>query len=135
MNSAPRRFSDAQHPYSATRSAAGLVFVSGQLGVAGGEIVSGGIDAETRQAFRNLHTCLAAVGLDLEDIVKVTVYLASMSDRLAMDEVYVAVLTAPLPARTCFAVGELPFGARVELDVIAAAHQPALTPESRVAND
>ena len=117
--SAPRRFSDAEHPYSPLRTAGDLVFVSGQLGVADGEIVDGGIVAETRQALTNLRAALATAGLGFPDIVKMTVYLASITDRLAMDDVYIATLPAPLPARTCFAVGELPFGARVELDAIA----------------
>jgi reactive intermediate/imine deaminase len=119
--SAPKRFSDAKHPYSTTRTAGGLVFVSGQLGVADNEIVEGGVVAQTRQAFANLERALGSAGLGLADIVKITVYLASMTDRLAMDEVYIATLPEPLPARTCIAVGELPFGARVELDVIAKA--------------
>jgi reactive intermediate/imine deaminase len=120
-HTAPASYSDARHPYSPVREAAGLVFVSGQLGVADGEIVPGGIEAETRQAFDNLDRALAAVGLDRSDIVKIVVYLTSLADRLPMDEVYLEALAEPLPARTCFAVGELPFGARIELDVTAAA--------------
>ncbi|SDY82166.1 Endoribonuclease L-PSP [Modestobacter sp. DSM 44400] len=84
-----------------------------------GQIVDGGIVTETRQALTNLHAALATAGLAFPDIVKITVYLASMTDRLAMDDVYIATLPEPLPAPTCFAVGELPFGARVELDAIA----------------
>ena len=121
--SAPKRFSDAQHPYSPLRSAGDLVFISGQLGVAGGQIVDGGIVPETQQAFTNLRAALATAGLGLSDIVKTTLYLASMRDRLAMDDVYTATLPEPLPARTCFATGELPFDARVELDAIA--YKPA----------
>jgi reactive intermediate/imine deaminase len=117
--SAPKRYSDAQHPYSILRTAGDLVFVSGQLGVSDNEIVTGGIVAETKQAFANLVDALESVGLGLQDIVKITVYLSSMADRLAMDDVYVNVLAPPLPARTCFAVAELPFAARIELDVIA----------------
>ncbi len=116
---APRRFADAAHPYSPIRVAGGLAFVSGQLGVDSGEVVPGGISAETRQAFSNLADTLESNNMDFKNIVKITVYLASMADRMAMDEVYQEVLPLPLPARTCFAVGELPFGARVELDVIA----------------
>ncbi len=116
---APQHYSDAAHPYSPLRVAGGVVYVSGQLGINSGEIVPGGISAETRQAFLNLAAVLNSHDLDLGDVVKITVYLASMSDRVAMDEVYEMVLSSPLPARTCFAVGELPFGARIELDAIA----------------
>jgi enamine deaminase RidA (YjgF/YER057c/UK114 family) len=82
--------------------------------------VDGGIVHETRQALANLQGKLTAAGLELRHLVKVTVYLASMDDRNAMDEIYQATLPDPLPARTCIAVAELPYRARVELDAIAA---------------
>jgi reactive intermediate/imine deaminase len=97
----------------------GLVYVSGQLGVADGAVVPGGVATQTRQALANLHVRLASADLDLRDLVKVTVYLVSMDDRDAMDAVYQEVLPEPLPARTCIAVAELPYGARVEVDAIA----------------
>lgn len=119
-DSAPTSPADARHPYSPVReTTTGIVFVSGQLGLADGALVDGGVAAQTRQAVDNLAARLASAGLGLEDIVKITVYLASMSDRNAMDEVYQSALTEPLPARTCIAVAELPYGARVELDAIA----------------
>lgn len=120
----PLRYSDAEHPYSVTRTAGGLLFISGQLGVADGEIVDGGIVAEARQAFANLEQILTGSGLGFPDIVKITVYLASMTDRTMMDDVYIATLPEPLPARTCVAVGELPFRARIELDVVARTNDP-----------
>ncbi|MCS7477142.1 RidA family protein [Umezawaea endophytica] len=116
---APASPSQARHPYSPVRETeTGLVFVSGQLGIADGRIVEGGIVEETRQAFANLRARLEAVGLDLRNLVKITVYLASMADRNAMDALYQDTLPHPLPARTCVAVAELPYGARVELDAI-----------------
>ncbi len=121
---APRRFSDAQHPYSPVRRAGDVLFVAGQLGVADGDIVAGGVEGEARQAFANLTAALAAEGLTLDHLVKVTVYLVDMADRTAMDEVYVATLAEPRPARTCIAVAQLPFGARIELDAVAAIGAP-----------
>ena len=118
-SAAPRRFSDAHHPYSAVRIAGGIAFLSGQLGVKSGDIVTGGIVAETQQCFANLESALRSIELDFTDLVKITVYLSKMSDRLPMDDVYMATLPHPLPARTCIAVGELPFGALIELDAIA----------------
>lgn len=119
-SSAPTSPAQARHPYSPVRETpVGLVFVSGQLGLADGALVEGGVAGQTQQAFTNLATRLASAGLALQDVVKVTVYLASMSDRNAMDEVYQQALPDPLPARTCIAVAELPYGARVELDAIA----------------
>ncbi|WP_156252346.1 RidA family protein [Pseudactinotalea terrae] len=116
---APVHFRDAQHPYEPVRTAGPLVFIAGQLGVKDGALVTGGVQAEARQAFANRRALLAGEGLGLEDLVKVTVYLSSMTDRLAMDEVYVAEMPERLPTRTCIAVAELPFRARVELDAIA----------------
>lgn len=116
---APLRFSEAEHPYSTTRAAGGLLLISGQLGVADGEIVAGGIIAETHQAFTNLQRILADAGLGFGDIIKITIFLASMADRTVVDYIYRATLPEPLPARTCVAVAELPFHARIELDVIA----------------
>jgi reactive intermediate/imine deaminase len=119
-NSAPSSPAQAQHPYSPVRETpTGLVFVSGQLGLADGALVGGGVAGQTRQAFANLTSRLASAGLRLQDVAKITVYLASMSDRNAMDEVYRQALPEPLPARTCIGVAELPYGARVELDAIA----------------
>jgi 2-iminobutanoate/2-iminopropanoate deaminase len=116
----PSSPAQARHPYSPVRDTGiGLVFVSGQLGVADGEIVDGGVAAETRQALANLDERLAATGLEFRHLVKITVFLTSMDDRNTMDAVYQEILPEPRPARTCIAVAELPYGARVELDAIA----------------
>jgi reactive intermediate/imine deaminase len=120
-NHAPASPAQALHPYSPVRdTGTGIFFVSGQLGLADGRIVPGGIAAETQQALENLRTRLASEGREFRDIVKITVYLASMADRNAMDAVYQQTLAEPRPARTCIAVAELPYRARVELDAIAA---------------
>ncbi|MCX5602771.1 RidA family protein [Streptomyces phaeochromogenes] len=119
-NLAPASPSGARHPYSPVRATeAGLVYISGQLGIADGNIVEGGIVPETRQALANLRSRLASAGLELRHLVKITVYLASMDDRNAMDAIYQVALPEPLPARTCVAVAELPYRARVEFDAIA----------------
>ncbi|MEV5410323.1 pyridoxal-phosphate dependent enzyme [Thermopolyspora sp. NPDC052614] len=131
-NLAPASPAQARHPYSPVRETeGGLVYISGQLGVADGRIVAGGVAAETRQALANLHGRLTSAGLDFRDLVKITVYLASMDDRNAMDAVYQETLPEPLPARTCIAVAELPYRARVELDAIAARGPAASRPRLR----
>ncbi|MGW4964995.1 RidA family protein [Nonomuraea sp. NPDC004186] len=81
--------------------------------------MAGGIAEETWQALANLRSKLASAGLEFRHVVKITVYLVSMDDRNAMDAVYQETLPEPLPARTCVAVAELPYRARVELDAIA----------------
>ncbi|MEV0159946.1 RidA family protein [Nonomuraea fuscirosea] len=117
---APASPAQARHPYSPVReTGTGLVFLSGQLGVADGRVVPGGVAAETRQALANLRAKLASAGLDHRHVVKITVYLTTMADRDAMDAVYQETLPEPRPARTCVAVAELPYRARVELDAVA----------------
>ncbi|MFI5957555.1 RidA family protein [Cryptosporangium sp. NPDC051539] len=117
---APKSPAQAQHPYSPVRdTGTGLIFVSGQLGLADGEVVAGGVAAQTRQALANLGTKLAAAGLEFRHLVKITVYLTTMDGRNTMDRIYRETLPEPLPARTCVAVAGLPYGAQVELDAIA----------------
>jgi len=110
-------------PYSLGVAAEGLVFVSGQIPLdpATGKLVTGDIKAQTEQVFANLKTVLAAAGRDLSDVVKATVFLADMRDFAAMNDVYAKHMPAPYPARSAFGVAALPLGARIEIEVIAAA--------------
>lgn len=121
---APRCFSEAEHPYSVARTGAGLIFISGQLGVRDNEIVAGGIGAETRQALANLERSLAMWGCRRSDVLKTTVLLADLADRNEFDDIYAQFFTEPRPARTCYAAGALPYGARVEVEAIAAVAVP-----------
>jgi reactive intermediate/imine deaminase len=106
-----------------------LVFVSGQLGVLDNEIVSGGIGPETRQALQNLERCLAERGCGRDDVVKTTVLLADMADRQEFDTIYAECFAEPRPARTCYAAGALPYGARVEVEAIALAAVETISKE------
>ena len=110
-------------PYSqAVDSGAGLVFVSGQLPIdpATGAFPEGGVAEQTRQSLTNARAILRAAGLDLGNVVKTTVFLADMADFGAMNEVYAQFFAAPFPARSAVAVKDLPKGARVEIECIAA---------------
>ena len=110
-------------PYSqAIDSGAGLVFVSGQLPIdpATGAFPEGGVAEQTRQSLLNACAILQAAGLDLNNVVKTTVFLADMADFGAMNEVYAQFFAAPVPARSAVAVKDLPKGARVEIECIAA---------------
>lgn len=106
-------------PYTPVVQSGDLVFVSGQVGLADGAIVDGGLVAETEQAMRNLAAQLATVGATLDDVVKTTCFLVDMGDYAAFNEVYVAALGDHRPARSCVAVAELPAGAVVEVEAIA----------------
>ena len=109
-------------PYSqAIDSGAGLVFLSGQLPIdpATGAFPDGGIREQTRQSILNVRAILQAAGLDLQNVVKTTVFLADMGDFAAMNEVYAQFFQAPFPARSAVAVKTLPKGALIEIESIA----------------
>ncbi len=107
-------------PYSQAIEAAGMIFLSGQLPIdpATGAMPEG-IEAQTRQSFENIKAILAEAGCTVDHIVKTTVYLADMSLFEAMNEVYARQFGNSFPARSAFAVKELPKQALVEIEVIA----------------
>lgn len=108
-------------PYSQAIVLGKLVFVSGQLGISpeSGELVEGGIIAQTKQAFTNISSILQASGSNLNSIVKVTVFLREMSDFKQMNEVYASFFSDNPPVRTTVAVSGLPKNALCEIDCIA----------------
>ena len=108
-------------PYSQAIEAAGTIYVSGQLPIdpATGQFPEGDIKELTRQSLTNMQHILAEAGLTMQHVVKTTVLLADMADFAAMNEVYAEFFQAPFPARSAFAVKDLPKGARVEIECIA----------------
>ena len=107
-------------PYSQAVELNGTLYLSGQLPVDPGTgQMPEGIEAQTRQALRNLGAILAAAGLDFADIVKTTVLLADIADFGAMNAVYAEFFPTDKPARVCYQAAALPRGARVEIDAVA----------------
>ncbi|NYF91618.1 RidA family protein [Tunturiibacter empetritectus] len=110
-------------PYSQAVRVGDMLFASGQVGLdpATGQMVAGGIAEQTARALENVKAVLAQAGLDLSHVVKTTVFLKSMGDFAAMNEVYAKYL-APEgvvpPARSTVAVAGLPKDALVEIEVI-----------------
>ena len=94
-----------------------FVYVAGQASLRDGEVVSGTVEEETRLALANLRAVLAEAGADLEDVVRVGVYLADIGDFATMNAVYAEHFPAPLPARTTIGA-DLP-GIKVEIDCVA----------------
>lgn len=109
-------------PYSQAIEANGMVFASGQIPIdpATGQFVEGGIKEQTRQSLLNAQAILKEAGADLSNVVKTTVLLADIADFGAMNEVYAEFFSAPYPGRSAFAVRDLPKGALVEIEMIAA---------------
>ncbi len=106
-------------PYSPIVRAGDLLVVSGQLGLLDGEMVAGGVAAETNQAVVNIGALLESEGAALTDVVKTTVFLRHMRDFPIMNEAYVAGFGDHRPARSAFAVAELPMVALVEIEAWA----------------
>jgi 2-iminobutanoate/2-iminopropanoate deaminase len=108
-------------PYSQAIAAGELIFCSGQVALdpATGELGPDDVRAQTRRALENLSAVLRAGGSSLADVVKTTVFLVSMSDYAAVNEVYGEYFSSEPPARSAIAVAALPRGARVEVEAIA----------------
>ena len=116
-NAAP----SAVGPYSQAIATHDLVFCSGQVGLdpATGELVSGGIEAETERVLRNVEAVLDAAGCSFADVVKTTCFLADIADFATFNAIYARFFPDPPPARSTFQVAALPKGARVEVEAIA----------------
>ena len=109
-------------PYSQAIVAGGFIYVSGQLPIdpSTGVFVEGGIKEQTRQSLTNAQAILREAGADLDCVVKTTVFLSDIANFAQMNEVYAEFFTAPFPARSAVAVRDLPKGALVEIEVVAA---------------
>ena len=109
-------------PYSQAIEANGMVFASGQLPIdpATGAFPEGGIKEQTRQSLLNAQAILQSAGLDLKNVLKTTVLLSDIANFGPMNEVYAEFFSQPYPARSAFAVRDLPKGALVEIECIAA---------------
>ena len=108
-------------PYSQAVEANGFVYLSGQLPIdpQTGKMPEG-IKAQTQQALENVKAILAEAGLTMKNVVKTTVMLADIADFGGMNEVYATFFDEPFPARSAFAVRDVPKGALLELECIAA---------------
>jgi 2-iminobutanoate/2-iminopropanoate deaminase len=108
-------------PYSQAIVTDGLLFSAGQVGIdpATGALADGGIEAQAERALRNLGAVLDAGGSSYADVVKTTCYLADMDDFAAFNKVYERFFPDSPPARSTFAVKQLPAAALVEIEAIA----------------
>ena len=109
-------------PYTPVVRAGDWIIVSGQLGIADGALVPGGVSAQTTQAVENLKAQLATAGATLADIVKTLCFLTDMDTSATFNEAYVAGFGGARPARSTIGVAALPFGGAVENE--AWAYQP-----------
>ena len=108
-------------PYSQAIKWGNMLFTSGQLPLdpGSGQVVEGGIKAQTRQALENLKQVLVAGAAGLGNVVKTTCFLDDMNDFAQFNEVYAEYFKDNPPARSCVAVDRLPKNVLVEIEAIA----------------
>lgn len=110
-------------PYSQAIRHGGLLYSCGQIALdpSVGRLVEGGIEAQAHQVLKNLQAVVEAGGSSMDRVIKTTVFLADMADYPKVNAIYLQYFTqAPRPARSAVAVAELPLGALLEIDCIAA---------------
>ncbi|GIW51967.1 MAG: reactive intermediate/imine deaminase [Gemmatimonadales bacterium] len=110
-------------PFSTAVRVGDVLYLSGQIGTSPetGQLVPGGIRAETRQTLENIKRTLEQIGSSMDRVFKCTVFLADMADYAAMNEVYRTYFPVDPPARSTVAGSGLAFGARVEIECLALA--------------
>ena len=106
-------------PYTPIVEAGPWLVCSGQIGLADGALVAGGLEPELRQAMANLAGLLQSKGSSLDAVAKTTVFLTDMGDYGDMNRIYVECFGDHRPARSAVAVAALPLGARVEIEAWA----------------
>ena len=107
-------------PYSQGIIVNNMFYSSGQIPLtAEGELVTGTVQEQTHQVFKNLKAVLAEAGASLETVVKATVFIKNMEDFPLLNEVYGEYFSTHKPARSCVEVARLPKDVLVEIEVIA----------------
>lgn len=108
-------------PFSEIVRVGDMLYLSGQMGTVPEtmKLAEGGVQAEARQALRNIQSALEAHGYSLGHVVKCTVMLADMADWPAFNEVYKSFFQAPYPARSAFGANGLALGGRLEIEALA----------------
>ena len=108
-------------PYSQAIRIGGFLYTSGQISLDPEtmKMVTGDIEIETEKVLKNIEAILKADGLDLNNIIKTTVYLTDLSEFTRMNQIYEKFFSETKPARACVQVTALPKGAKVEIDAIA----------------
>ncbi|KAF6737804.1 Ribonuclease UK114 [Oryzias melastigma] len=108
-------------PYSQGVLVDRTMYISGQIGmdVVTGQLVEGGVQAQTKQALTNMGEILKAAGCSYNNVVKTTVLLKDINDFNSVNEVYSSFFSSNFPARAAYQVAALPRGALVEIEAIA----------------
>jgi 2-iminobutanoate/2-iminopropanoate deaminase len=109
-------------PYSQAVEVNSMLFISGQIPLdpETGKLIEGGIIEQTEQVLKNIGNILGAAGYSFKNVVKSTCLLKDIADFKAMNEVYSRYYTEDQPARAAYSVKDIPLGALIEIETIAA---------------
>ncbi|HTB27934.1 MAG TPA: RidA family protein [Steroidobacteraceae bacterium] len=109
-------------PYSQAVQAGSTLWLSGQIPLdpATKELVSGGIEEQIRQVFKNLQAVVSAAGASFDDVVKITIFLTDLAHFALVNKIMAEHFREPYPARSSIGVASLPRGAQVEVECIVA---------------
>lgn len=112
-------------PYSTASIAGGVCYLSGMIGIVPeqGALIEGGVEAQARQAMRNIQTVLEEMELSMARVLKTTVFLADLGDFAKVNAIYADFFGPDYPARSCVEVSRLPMGALVEIECIVDAEE------------
>ncbi|MBF0467285.1 MAG: RidA family protein [Desulfamplus sp.] len=107
-------------PYSQGVVAGNLLFTSGQLPIdpSSGNLIGGTIEDKAHMVFKNIAAIAKEAGTTFDNAVKITIFLADITNFKAVNEVYAQYFKEPFPARSAFQVGALPMGADIEVEAI-----------------
>ena len=107
-------------PYCQAKLCGNTLYTSGQLGLIPSEgKLADGVEAQAEQALKNLGAILKEAGMDYNDVVKTTVFLADIKDFAAINAVYAKFFPDSVPARSCFQVAALPMGGLIVIECVA----------------
>nr|XP_012624674.2 ribonuclease UK114 [Microcebus murinus] len=108
-------------PYSQAVLVDKTVYISGQIGMdpSSGQLASGGVEEEAKQALKNIGEILKAAGCDFTNVVKTTVLLADINDFNTVNDIYKQYFKSNYPARAAYQVAALPKGGRIEIEAVA----------------
>ena len=107
-------------PYAQATVVGGHIYTSGQIPLdASGQLVEGGIEAQTEQVLTNLRAVLAARGAALENVIKTTVFVQDLGDFQTVNSIYASHFGDHTPARSTVQVAGLPLGVLIEIEAMA----------------
>ncbi len=108
-------------PYSQAVEAGGMIYTSGMIPInpETGELVTGSVEQQAKQAISNLKNLLEAAGSSIDKVVKTVVFIKDMEDFAKINEVYARYFSQPYPARSCVEVARLPKDVAVEIEAVA----------------